>query len=200
MLVLGLDTTGPACSAALVDDAIVLAHISEPMTRGHAERLAPMAQEVLLRAGKAPSQIDRIAVCTGPGSFTGQRVAISFAKGFALPRKIPVVGVNALQVMAQHVLHKDGETRAVMLRDIRRDQVFAGAYRHGLPIGTPRAMSADEAQHMAKTQNAKIYDAGQIDTRVLAWIAADLNPQDYPAAALYSRPPDAKLPSKPKRA
>ena len=100
MRILGLDTTGAQCSVALVDAAKVLAYKSEKIGRGHAERLAPMVAEVLSDAQIDISEIDQIAVCTGPGSFTGLRVALAFAKGLALPRSIPVIGISALEVHA----------------------------------------------------------------------------------------------------
>jgi len=100
MRILGLDTTGPHCSVALVDTAKVLAYKSEKIGRGHAERLAPMVQEVLAEAGLSAKDVDKLAVCTGPGSFTGLRVALAFAKGFALPRKLPVVGLPSLAIWA----------------------------------------------------------------------------------------------------
>lgn len=75
MIVLGLDTTGAHCSACLVKDDQVLGHISEKIGRGHAERLAPMVAELFEKTGVSTADVDRLAVCTGPGSFTGLRVA-----------------------------------------------------------------------------------------------------------------------------
>ena len=91
MIVLGLDTTGSDCSVSLVDEARVLAHMSRDIGRGHAKILASMAEEVFQKADLNPADIDRIAVCTGPGNFTGLRVALSFAKGFGLPKDVPIV-------------------------------------------------------------------------------------------------------------
>jgi len=103
MLTLGLDTTGKACAAALVDEGRIIAHRSEDIGRGHAERLAPLVQELIYNAGRNVGDVSRVAVCTGPGSFTGQRVALSFAKGFALPRKLPVIGLSSLEIWAREV-------------------------------------------------------------------------------------------------
>ena len=194
MIVLGLDTTGAHCSAALVDEAKVLAHKSEEMGRGHAERLAPMVQEILAEANLTANDIDKIAVCTGPGSFTGLRVALAFAKGFALPRKLPVVGIDALEVMAKTVsLEKDDHLIGVM-RDIRRGEVFYGSYDYGLPLKPPGAMTLQQAEDEADKLQARVYEVEAIDTRILAQLGANVRPEDYPAVPLYSRAPDAKLP------
>ena len=127
MIVLGLDTTGSDCSVSLVDEARVLAHISRDIGRGHAEVLAGMVEEVFQTANLNPADIDRIAVCTGPGNFTGLRVALSFAKGLALPRDVPIIGINALEVTAQR-LDPEAKSRVAVRQDIRRGEFFYGLY------------------------------------------------------------------------
>lgn len=188
MIILGLDTTGADCSACLVRGDSVLAYISEPIGRGHAERLAPMVVEVLEDAGVTPDEIDRIAVCTGPGSFTGLRVALSFAKGFALPRKTPVLGFDALSIKAAEA----GGVVAVY-RDVKRGQVFAARYGDKDPTETtPTAMTRDAAKTLAGTD--PFIEALSADVRVLAKLAMTADPADHPADPLYARAPDAKLP------
>ena len=195
MRILGLDTTGPHCSVALVDTAKVLAYKSENIGRGHAERLAPMVQEVLEQAGLKAKDVDKIVVCTGPGSFTGLRVALAFAKGFALPRKLPVVGIDALAV--NYFIHEpDGVCYVVVYRDIRRNEFMFGTYSGTKPLFAyhPKVGSMDDIKAEAASLQLDIVEAKDVDTRILAWLGADLSPADYPAAPLYSRGPDAKLP------
>ncbi|MGZ8364529.1 MAG: tRNA (adenosine(37)-N6)-threonylcarbamoyltransferase complex dimerization subunit type 1 TsaB, partial [Caulobacteraceae bacterium] len=98
-MVLGLDTALTACSVAVIDGDAVLASRSEPMTRGHQERLAPMVAEVMAEAGIAFDALDRIGVTIGPGGFTGLRVGLAFAKGLALALDIPCVGVTTLAAL-----------------------------------------------------------------------------------------------------
>ena len=188
MIVLGLDTTGGACSCALVDDGRILAHISEPIGRGHAERLAPMVAELLAAAAKTVSDIDQIAVCTGPGSFTGLRVALAFAKGMALPRRIPVIGLSALHVHAA-TLDPEGAKDMTVFTDVRRSEICIQSFAAGRPVAAP---------HTVKHANTDLADAvefsGAISTPIMAWLSMDIAAADYPAAPLYSRAPDAKLP------
>ncbi|WP_298917978.1 tRNA (adenosine(37)-N6)-threonylcarbamoyltransferase complex dimerization subunit type 1 TsaB [uncultured Algimonas sp.] len=193
MIVLGLDTTGPDCSACLVQGDAVLAYASERIGRGHAERLAPMVAELMIGSGVAPSRIGRIAVCTGPGSFTGLRVGLSYAKGFALPRRTPVLGIDALQVRAEE-LREAGDALVAVFRDIKRGQVFAAQYSFAEALDPPRAMTMDEAAEMADRLQAGLYDADGCDVRVMARMAASADPADHPAEPLYARAPDAKLP------
>ncbi|MGJ8558694.1 MAG: tRNA (adenosine(37)-N6)-threonylcarbamoyltransferase complex dimerization subunit type 1 TsaB [Litorimonas sp.] len=187
MIVLGLDTTGADCSACIVRDDTVLAYKSEPIGRGHAERLAPMVVEVLAIAGVTPDEIDRIAVCTGPGSFTGLRVALSFAKGFALPRRTPVLGFDALYIKAAE------QTGAhVVYRDVKRGQVFAARYVSSVADVAPMAMTMDAAQTLASDD--PVIEAQGADVRVMAKLALTAEPPAHPATPLYARAPDAKLP------
>eukprot|EP01041_Mallomonas_annulata_P027117 gene27117-48637_t len=83
MMVLGLDTCLNACSVAVLDGETVLAYASETMARGHQERLAPMAMAVMADAGLTFDRLERIGATVGPGSFTGLRVGVAFAKGLA---------------------------------------------------------------------------------------------------------------------
>lgn len=195
MIILGLDTTGPDCSVSLVDEARVLAHISRNIVRGHAEVLAGMVAEVFDAAGLKPSDVDRLAVCTGPGSFTGLRVALSFAKGFALPRDLPIIGIDAL--LLTHLQNTpEGVPPALIYKDIRRNELMFATYSRldCLSGAIPRVGSEIDIQNEAEHFRVIKTEVGVIDTRLLAWLAMDCDPADYPAEPLYSRGPDAKLP------
>ena len=198
MIVLGLDTTGPYCSVSLVDEARSLAHISRRIGRGHAEILASQVAELFQKAEIGPDKVDRLAVCSGPGSFTGLRVALSFAIGFALPRGLPVIGINALALSYQQRLTETDQA-ALIYQDVRRDEFmfapFMGDTLISMTGDLPQTGSWRDVENQAERFKLPLKAALEpIDTRILAWLSIDLDPDHYPAEPLYARGPDAKLP------
>ncbi|MEQ1784716.1 MAG: tRNA (adenosine(37)-N6)-threonylcarbamoyltransferase complex dimerization subunit type 1 TsaB, partial [Hyphomonadaceae bacterium] len=99
MLILGINTVADACEAALVRDGGVVAELSEPMNQGHDARLAPVVEMLMNQAGVAFADLDRVAIVVGPGSFTGVRVGVAFARGLSLSLDIPAVGVSSLEAI-----------------------------------------------------------------------------------------------------
>ncbi len=101
MIILAIDTCFSRCAACLYDSAKnqALGIENEAMERGHAEFLAPMVQRILAKASIAANQIDRIAVTTGPGTFTGLRIGLSFARAFGRALNIPVSGIDTLKAV-----------------------------------------------------------------------------------------------------
>ena len=109
MLILAIDTALDACAAAVLDTATtqLIAQESQPMKRGHAEALMPLIARVMKASGIAFASLDRIAVTTGPGSFTGLRVGLSAARGIALAANKPVVGLTTLTAYAAPVVSEN---------------------------------------------------------------------------------------------
>ena len=128
MIVLSLDTALAACSVAVTRDGDVLAALSEPMHRGHQERLAPMVEEAMRAAGLPFTAIDRIGVTVGPGSFTGLRVGLAFAKGLGLALDRPCVGIGTLEALAAS---DPGPGLTVAVIDARRGQLYLQAFESG---------------------------------------------------------------------
>lgn len=206
MIVLGLDTCLNACSVALFDGDRVLAHASETMARGHQERLAPMAQALMAAAALPFASLERIGATVGPGSFTGLRVGVAFAKGLASALSIPAVGVGALEALAAEA---SGLTAAII--DARREQVYLQLFDAGealmapdvLPLGTaaarltelargrPLTLVGSGAPLLARDGDAVLTPEG-CDARHVARLAAARPPT--PIRPLYLRAPDAKLP------
>src|ERR1700750_2022211 len=112
MRVFAIDTAIEACSAAVLDTerGAILARESVPMARGHAEALMPLIKRVLDRAALDIGSYDRIAVTTGPGSFTGLRVGIAAARGIGLAAGKPVVGLTTLAAYAAPHIAQDDKT------------------------------------------------------------------------------------------
>jgi len=99
MLILGINTTGDACEAALLNDDAIVAELSEPMNQGHDARLAPVVQQVMAMSGTTFADLHRIAVIVGPGSFTGLRTGVAFARGLSLALGVPAIGVTSLEAL-----------------------------------------------------------------------------------------------------
>jgi len=130
---------------ALTDGAAVLAGASEPMQRGHQERLAPMTAEVMARAGVAFGEVGRIAVTIGPGSFTGLRVGLAFAKGLRLATGAQLAGIGTLEALAASA---GAVPRAAGVVDARRGQVYLQAFAAGRALMAPEALTTAAAAAM----------------------------------------------------
>lgn len=208
MKVLACDTALGACSAALIEGGRVLAHRFVPMQRGHAEALAPMVEEVM--AGHDFASLARLAVTTGPGTFTGQRVGLAFMRALRVALHVPLIGVTTLAAMAEQAKAECGTGRAVALHDARRDEVY-------VEIDAPRVMRFEDALAMLRALEAseRVAIAGTAGTRVCEALANDRfvlsqvtapdalwvarlslreRARDDAPAPLYLRAPDAKLP------
>ncbi len=116
--VLAFDTSGPWCAAAILLQDRVLQRL-EPMEKGQAERLVPLLEALLDEGGIGWRDLKALAVGTGPGNFTGVRIAVAAARGLALGLGIPAVGVTRLEALAY------GLPRPVMvIEDAKRGQVY----------------------------------------------------------------------------
>src|ERR1700688_2999761 len=126
MLILAIDTALDACSAGVLDTDAgrLMALESQAMKRGHAEALMPLIARVIKQAGIAFTALDRIAVTTGPGSFTGLRVGLSAARGIGLAANRPVVGLTTLTAYAAPVVSQNAEQPVISAIDARHDQVY----------------------------------------------------------------------------
>lgn len=201
MRILALDTCLTATSAAVLDGETVLAARSEPMARGHQERLAVLVRELMGEAGLAFADLDRIGVTVGPGSFTGLRVGLAFAKGLSSALAIPCVGVGTLEALA-------GPGLCAAVIDAKRGQVYLQVFEDGRPLMAPDALEVGTAQArltelgagrpiaLIGTGAALLGEPSDVETPdpvAVARIAARAKPT--PPRPLYLRAPDAKLPT-----
>jgi tRNA threonylcarbamoyladenosine biosynthesis protein TsaB len=201
-----LDTCLAVCQAAVFDDARVLAAVSEPMARGHQERLAPMVREAMAAAQAGFQTLDRIAVTVGPGSFTGLRVGLAFAKGLALVLDQPCVGIGTLAALAASA-RQDARRAAVI--DAGRGgvylQIFEGPNELTAPDTLPIETAAARLAELAPVEFLIGPHATRMATGLAASEAIDL-PAPAPGAIanlaiaapaipprpLYLRAPDAR--------
>jgi tRNA threonylcarbamoyladenosine biosynthesis protein TsaB len=220
MLILAIDTALDACAAGVLDTEAgkLIAQESQAMKRGHAEALMPLIARVIEQSGIAFAGLDRIAVTTGPGSFTGLRVGLSAARGIALAANKPVVGLTTLTAYAAPLVSQDGEHPVISAIDARHDHVYLQAVSgNGSSLIRPRVASIEEALGAARFGAPHLVgNAAQIladrwpaqapppfkvdaqpapDIAWVAWLGAAVSPNTAPARPFYLRAPDAK-PSK----
>ena len=126
MIILALDTTTRAGSAALLHDGVVIAEQAGDPDLTHGQRLPEELTAVLQRAGARIADVDLFAVAAGPGSFTGLRVGIATIQGLAMARGTRVAAVSALEALARMAANPDRQVGAWM--DAQRGEVFAALY------------------------------------------------------------------------
>jgi tRNA threonylcarbamoyladenosine biosynthesis protein TsaB len=199
-LILAFDTSAAQCAAALLSGDRVLARRAEAMQRGQAERLLPMLEEVLAEAGTGWSALDAVAVCTGPGNFTGIRLSVAAARGIALALGRPAIGVSRFEAMAEGI---DGAVLALI--EAPHEQVHAMLLRDGLPSAPPHLVALDAATAMPGTtcigHGAAAVAArlglpergkgSRVDPAALARLAATRCAGNVRPVPLYLREPDA---------
>ena len=174
-LILGFDTSGPHCAATLIEADVVLCTYGEDMARGQAERLMDLLEEVLASQGKSWSDLDALAVGTGPGNFTGIRIGVSAARGLALGLKIPAYGVTGFEARA-----KVSPMGALIAIPAPRDMVYVSDARG------PRMIPAADVTDAAPNPTPADLATGA------ALRAAQLWPTPpAPPAPFYVRAPDA---------
>ena len=122
MLILAFETSAKAASVALHDGQKLLAESYQNTGLTHSQTLMVMAEDALKQCGKCAQDVTAVAVAEGPGSFTGVRIGVAAAKGFAWGREIPCYGISTLEAMAESLGAFQGYVCPVM--DARRAQVY----------------------------------------------------------------------------
>ena len=127
MTILAFETSAKAASAALFREGVLLGETYQNTGLTHSQTLLSMAESLMASCGITPAEIDAVGVAAGPGSFTGVRIGVAAAKGFAWGREIPCVGVSTLAAMAVGFGAWQGYVCPVM--DARRSQVYNALFR-----------------------------------------------------------------------
>lgn len=212
--VLGLDCSGASCSAAILAESELRAHRFAAMERGQAEALLPMIRAALDEAGLGTTQLDLVAVTTGPGSFTGVRTGLAAARGLALAAGLPLIGVTSFEAVAEAVRAQAQGRPLVIALESKRDELFLQRFDARGPgraslvppdlwrsyVGGPAAwLAGDGATRLAAAigrSEADILSAAGIDATPVARLGASrwrpgLRP---PAPApLYLHAPDTTM-------
>ncbi len=221
MITLAFDTCFAQLSAAVrhrkPDGTWHIHGLSRAMTSGHAEHLLPMIESVMTGARVRFSDLERIAVTLGPGTFTGVRTGIAAARALAMAAGTPVVGLTSLSLLVQTALAQGahqltGKPLAVAV-DARREEVYLQLFdRNGAATGQAQILPLTEALSQLPA-GTTIFGSGglllqalgasqgiavealrpdlQPDARILAGLAEQL-PVIATVHPLYLRAPDAK--------
>jgi tRNA threonylcarbamoyl adenosine modification protein YeaZ len=228
VLLLALDTATPAMTVALHDGSRVLAGQTTVSSRRHGELLAAMIEQVLAAGGAKRTDLQAVAVGTGPGPYTGLRAGLVTARVLASALDVPAVGVCTLDVIARAAAGAAAGREFIVAADARRQELYWARYAPaGRRIGGPAVSSPAEVALAAGAPGAAPAAAGPApwpvagegpvlypelaacaiaprypDAAQLAQIAAerlaDGGPLELPEP-LYLRRPDARVPGKPKR-
>ena len=177
---LGIHTAGPFCGVALLEGSSVCAVREDPMRRGHDQFLPGLVQSVLDEAGVSMSQIDRFSVCVGPGSFTGIRIGVAFARGLALANGKQAFGVTSLEALvSEPTTHP---ALAVIPAKLRPpDQTFWAQKLDGTLRSDPVELSANDLTSHLSSGHSLICTPNAVDT--LKTCAPEIEPDARPVTA-----------------
>lgn len=210
MIVLGLNTAFSSMEAALVRDGEILADVREHLPRGQERRLPGLVAELCESAGVALSQLDRIGVVTGPGSFTGLRIGVAYSRGLALVTKAAAIGITSLEAAVPQGM--EGTVLACLAAQRRPpDQTWwVQGISEGQGIAEVIEVPLTDLVPMLEGFHAPIFMDGsdalgdlaaKLDLRPLhpsaitaALKASAFDPAEHPPTPVYARAPDATLP------
>ncbi|KQI69322.1 hypothetical protein AN189_05605 [Loktanella sp. 3ANDIMAR09] len=195
--IIAFDTSGPQCAAALMTPSGITTR-TDAMSKGQAEHLMPMLDEMLRDAGLDWSGLDAIGVGIGPGNFTGIRIAVAAARGLSLALNIPAIGVSSLEAQAEGLA---GPVISVL--DARSGRYYAQFFDgtiQGTPEfletgQTPRCPAGIRPAYVGAAAFGEVIEAAMPPPTAMAIIAGRRmqTPQPRPAP-LYLRPADAAPP------
>lgn len=173
MLILAFETSAKACSVALHDGSRLLGESYQNTGLTHSQTLMVMAQDLLKTCGKKAGDVTALAVAAGPGSFTGVRIGVAAAKGFAWGGQMSVYGVSTLEAMARSLGAYEGIVCACM--DARRSQVYNALFRAEegrlTRLCPDRAISLEELQADLSNQRGPVFlvgDGAELTYRTLS--------------------------------
>lgn len=181
MKILAFDTSNRALSLAVLEDKELLGQVTLNIKKNHSITLMPAIDFLMNSLDLKPTDLDRIAVAQGPGSYTGLRIAVATAKTLAHTLKIELVGVSSLLALVPGQV----EGLVIPIVDARRNNVYAGFYQLGQAVQPEAHLPLAEVLEIAGAANQPVTFVGE--TAAFAeQIKADL-----PQAAIQPTLPDA---------
>lgn len=162
MLILAFETSAKAASVALLDETHLLGESYQNTGMTHSQTLLVMAEDLLKQCGKAVADVTDVAVAAGPGSFTGVRIGVAAAKGFAWGASLPCYGVSTLEAMAESLGAWEGFVCPCM--DARRSQVYNALFyvNQGRPerVREDRAIALEDLKQDLQSREGPIFLVG----------------------------------------
>ena len=162
MLTLAFETSAKAGSVALLEGRKLLGESYQNTGLTHSQTIMTMAQDLIAACGYTPQQVEAVAMAAGPGSFTGIRIGVAAAKGFAWGAQIPCYGVSTLEAMALNLGAYDGLVVGTM--DARRSQVYTATFRAEKGVLTrlteDRAISLQQLEEELAESTLPVYLVG----------------------------------------
>jgi tRNA threonylcarbamoyladenosine biosynthesis protein TsaB len=153
MKLLAIDTSARFCSASVLDieTAVETGRSVSDIGKGHAELLMATIEAATRQAGTDLAALGAIAVSVGPGSFTGIRVGVSAARGFALALHVPAIGLTTLEALAAEAREALGALPVLVILDGGRDEMHVACFGPvGETIVAPGVMTLAEAAELAR--------------------------------------------------
>ena len=195
MRVLAFDTASAATAVAVqaADGSVAESrHDPGPGERpGHGERLLALVEKTLADAGESLQRIDRLAVGTGPGSFTGLRIGVATARALAQAHGIGLVGVSTLQALADAASEHAGEATVLAMLDARRGEAFAAAWQGERRMLAPAALDPAALRRAVAQLPRPLLAVGEGAVRFRAEIepaGTTVPPDDDPLHRVSARP------------
>ncbi len=127
MKILGIDTSTHSTSVCVIEDDKLICEYTVNTKKTHSQKLMIMIESMIKESDLTIKDIDVIAICIGPGSFTGLRISMATAKAIAQVRNLPIVAVDSLESLAFNMNHCDKTICSIL--DAQKNQVYTGKYR-----------------------------------------------------------------------
>ena len=157
MKIAAFDTSSKALTLAILEDETLLAQMTLNIKKNHSITLMPAIDFLMNSLDMKPTDLDRIAVAQGPGSYTGLRIAVATAKTLAHTLKIELVGVSSLLALVPEQV----EGLVIPVMDARRNNVYAGFYQSGQAVRPEAHLPLAEVLEMAGAANQSVTFVGE---------------------------------------